>query len=201
MKNILHRTWRIVRIPLGVLLLLYIGLVVYRIPAGFERMKTEETVARIHAAKLTLADVTGENLPPAPDPALADATVEGIDVNGNGIRDDVELAIFKLYPNSARIRAAELQYAKALQMELVEVFNSETLVAGIQEEDRAFFCVGDVFKNQSNFNTEIARVESLTLNIELRKMKYKDIYKKYMTSYGDIEGKSNCDINLGPLQN
>ena len=81
--------------------------------------------------------MNGEHLPPPPDPAQVDATIEGVDANGNGIRDDVELAIFKKYPNSARIRAAELQYAMALQMYLSKVFNSETLVAVIQGEDRA----------------------------------------------------------------
>ncbi len=212
MKNILHRTWRIIRIPLGVLLILYIGLVVYRIPAAFEREKTKETVARIHAQKLTLADVTGERLPPVPDPSEVDATIEGIDANSNGIRDDVELAIFKLYPNSARIRAAELQYAKALQFYFIDVFNSETLVAAIQEEERGDFCIAettpkvDLSDTEENIRQAFAladeyskEVEDLMFNIPERRQKYQEIFK-YMTSYGSIGGE-NCDIDLPSLLN
>lgn len=206
MKNILRRTWRIVRIPLGVLLILYVGLVIYRIPAAFERLKTEETVARIHAQKLTLADVTGERLPPVPDPSEADATVEGVDANANGIRDDVEIAIFKLYPNSARIRAAELQYARALQMELVEVFNSETLVATIQEESRGSGCLFDttsgMILTERNRVTQARKAEiyDFSFNTDERKQKHGDIFEKYMTSHGDW-GNSNCDIDLSSLSN
>ncbi len=58
----------------------------------------------------------GKHLPLTPNKEENDATVAGIDNNGNGIRDDVELAIFAKYPNSAKIRAAELQYAMALQL-------------------------------------------------------------------------------------
>ena len=83
--------------------------------------------------------MNGEHLPPPPDPAQVDATIEGVDANANGIRDDVELAIFERYPDSLKIRAAELQYAMALQMYLTEVFNSETLVAVILKDEHGDF--------------------------------------------------------------
>src|SRR6266404_3542042 len=106
-----RRAWRVVRIPVYAILVLYIGLAIYRVPALLDKKKTQEVVDKIHAEKLTLKDVMGESLPPEPDASLKDATVAGIDANSNGIRDDVELAIFKLHLDSARIRAAELQYA------------------------------------------------------------------------------------------
>ena len=151
-NQVFSRVWHIVRIPLVVILVLYVGLVIYRIPAAQERLKTQEVVKKIQAQKLTLADVMGQNLPPEPNPALKDASVEGIDANGNGIRDDVELAIFKLYPDSVppersgsstRIRAAELQYAMALQNELENVFNSEIYILVLKEENRGWSCIND----------------------------------------------------------
>ncbi len=87
-NQIFSRVWHIVRIPLAVILVLYVGLVIYRIPAAQERLKTQEVVKKIQAQKLTLADVMGQNLPPEPDSVLNNSTVEGIDANGNGIRDD-----------------------------------------------------------------------------------------------------------------
>ncbi len=209
-----RRIWRIVRWPLAVILVLYVGLVIYRIPAAKERLKTQEVVTKIHAQKLTLADVMGQSLPPEPDPALKDATIEGIDANRNGIRDDVELAIFKLYPDSARIRAAELQYAMALQNEMTsDVFNSETLVAVLQEKSRASLCVADTVQkiNVSDNNETINKaletmdtrkleVENLSFNTNERKAWRQEIREKYMTSYGDVTGPE-CDIDLISLAN
>ncbi|MDO8429784.1 MAG: hypothetical protein Q7S73_00245 [bacterium] len=157
-----------------------------------ERQKTEEVVKKIQAQKITLADVMGENLPPKPDPALKDATIEGIDANNNGIRDDVELAIFKLHPDSARIRAAELQYAMALQNELANVFNSETLVATIQEEGRGNICILDLERTQE--------IEKLVFNTEIRKKTKEDLYKKFMTSY-TLPNSNYCDINPNTFTN
>ena len=76
----------------------FVGLVIVRMFVLDAKEKTAEQVAKIHATKLTLDDVFGKNLPPEPS-AEADKTVQGIDANENGIRDDVELAIFKEYPN------------------------------------------------------------------------------------------------------
>src|SRR3989344_6854943 len=71
-------------------IILFIALVIYRIPAVAEKERTQQAVAKIHAQKLTMEDENGEHLPPPPDSGQADATVEGIDANANGIRDDVE---------------------------------------------------------------------------------------------------------------
>ena len=121
-RELAHEAWIFLRIPLGIILVLFATLVAYRMPVVIEKEKTDETVDRIHAQKLTIENVNGEHLPPPPDPAQVDATTEGVDANVNGIRDDVELAIFEKYPNDIKIRPAELQYAIALQMYLTEVF-------------------------------------------------------------------------------
>ena len=186
-KNpVFRRIWLMVRFPILIISVLFIGLVIYRIPVVMERAKTEEVVEKIHSQKLTLEDVSGERLPPEPDSALKDATLEGIDANNNGIRDDVELAIFKLHPNSARIRAAELQYAMALQNELTQVFNSETLVATIQEEGRGSVCILDL--------KLVKEIEELVFNTDIRKETREDLYKKLMTSYA-LFNSNYCDLD------
>ena len=95
---------------------IYVILVIIRMFHFYNLDKTNEQVAKIHNTKLTMDDVLGKNLPQDPG-AEVDKTIAGIDTNKNGIRDDVELAIFKEYPNSAKTRAVLLQYALALQME------------------------------------------------------------------------------------
>ena len=137
------KIWRRVRWPLCIIVLLYVALVIYRIPAVLEQRRTAETIDRIQAQRLTPENVDGKHLPPPPDPAQVDATIEGVDANGNGIRDDVELAIFEKYPNSPYTRAAELQYAMALQLYLTEVFNTETWVAVAIRSGKGYGCLYD----------------------------------------------------------
>ena len=188
-------------------LVLFIALVIYRIPFVIEKDKTAQAVAQIHAQKLTINDVNGEHLPPPPDPAQADATIEGIDANANGIRDDVELAIFKKYPDSARIRAAELQYAKGLQLQFTKVFSTGTFVAAIQEDGRGYSCILETEPDHyPDFSKELAdqnkriddrldEVENLVMNTNERKSMYENNYDKYMTSFATLQ-EQNCDLDV-----
>lgn len=184
------KVWHIIRWPLLVLILLYVAGVIWRIPHAMEAQKTEETVAKIHAQKITLDDVMGKNLPPPPDKAQVDATIAGLDVNNNGIRDDVEWAIFNRYPDSPKIRAAELQYAKALQTELVDVFNSDTLIAAIQQEAHALSCLDTLHLDSLTDEVKVS-----VLNTETRKTKREEIFNKYMKSFS-LEIGPHCQIDL-----
>ena len=59
-------------------------------------------------------EVNGHRLPSEPDPAVNNSTLLGVDVNGNGVRDDVERWIYETYKHPIE-RAAFMQLAKALQ--------------------------------------------------------------------------------------
>lgn len=143
MKHAWSVVWRWIKWPLLVLVVLYAIDVAWVLWYKNNEAKTNEAVAAIHAKKITLADVMGKALPPTPDQTESDATVAGIDQNNNGVRDDVELAIFKKYPNSPKIRAAELQYAMALQLMLTKVTNTETWKAAAVETSRGAACIGE----------------------------------------------------------
>ena len=183
----------------------YFILVVARIPHAYEKQKTDAAVAKIHATKLTLDDVMGKNLPPDPGPD-ADKTIAGIDANQNGIRDDVELAIFKQYPASAKTRAVLLQYALALQMEVIQpIVNSDTVGAIANEQDRAFFCVTKIVPGQGTEYKTITAIEKYNksinakqLNTEARKIAHKKFYENLKSG---TTGESNCDIDLSSLPN
>ncbi|MFA5095628.1 MAG: hypothetical protein WC447_03160 [Candidatus Paceibacterota bacterium] len=93
-----HKIFKILGWAFLILVGLFIVLVIGRWIYLNKQAKTDEQVIKIHNTKLTLDDVMGKNLPPDPG-ALADTTIQGVDANNNGIRDDVELAVFKKYPN------------------------------------------------------------------------------------------------------
>lgn len=202
--------------------ILFVAGVIWRMPIVAEQDRSAEVVKEIEGAHLILADVDGSHLPPAIDEIRANATVEGVDANANGIRDDVELAIFAKYPvayatstasttkpldTNLKLRAAELQYAKALQMYLTSVFTKETLSAVAWEDSRAYFCLDNSlpFKPaasstdeqwrayDSRFDAEKSFVDSLVLNSQPRKSAYESVFDKYMSSHGS-PNTGFCDL-------
>ena len=184
---------------------LFAILVIVRIPHVLEVQKTAEQVAVIHATKLTLADVMGENLPPDPG-AEADKTIAGIDANTNGIRDDVELAIFKEYPDSARVRAVLLQYALALQMEVNQpMINKDTVTEVVREQSRAYSCVGSVVSREdlNNYLMEGGKLRSFVIEKQrntLDRIKARKDFVEKIGSYSESENNV-CDIDLVSLLN
>jgi len=192
-----------------ILVAAYLVLVAVRVVHFLNLDKTEAQVAKIHATKLSMSDVMGDNLPP--DPGVdADKTIEGIDANENGIRDDVELAVFEEYPNSAKTRAVLLQYALALQMEFIQpIINTTTVTEVITEESRADTCLADTLvprkspessrssADMEKIDTYIKFIENKQLNTESRKKADQDFYE-YLRSYGESTNEI-CDIDYSKL--
>jgi len=205
-----HRIFKVFVWVFLILLALYIILVIVRVVHFFNLDKTNAQVEKIHNTKLTMDDVLGKNLPPDPG-ALADKTVAGVDANNNGIRDDVELAVFKQYPNSAKTRAVLLQYALALQMETVQPFVNTTIATEvIREEDRADSCVADTLVPGSNsessrsnvevekINTYIDFIKKLQINTKERDQAQSNFYEN-LRSYNSLPRV--CDIDYSKLLN
>ena len=188
--SLARSVWNGTRRTFLIIVLVFLALVISRVPAVQDKQRTAEIVSKIHSQKITLADVMGNNLPPEPDPRLKDYTIEGIDANGNGIRDDVELAIFKLHPDSAKIRAAELQYAMTEQMFLTRVFNTETWKAVAEENLRANLCMIKV----KLVGKETTELENLSFNTQVRK-DWRDKVFEFITSAGPAPGDS-CDVSV-----
>lgn len=209
-QEVKKESWKMktAKVAVGIVVvcaILFGVLVIARIPHVIDKQKTDEQVAKIHATKLTLDDVMGKNLPPDPG-AEADKTIAGIDANRNGIRDDVELAIFKEYPDSAKTRAVLLQYALALQMEVVQpMVNGGTVGEIANKEDRAFFCVAKIVPEKGEGGVITAMetygkfIFGKQFNTEIRKKAHKDFYS-HLNS-GRIDDSISCDIELASLPN
>jgi len=182
----------------------FIVLVIARAFHFYNLDKTNAEVAKIHATKLTIDDVMGKNLPPDPG-ADANKTIAGIDANNNGIRDDVELAIFNTYPNSAKTRAVLLQYALVLQMQMtLPIVNKETVTATVEDKSKALNCLWSItsranikkFTEETNKNENF--IESRQVNTEQRK-KYRENIYEYLGSYSGSH--ESCDLDLTTLFN
>ncbi len=181
---IVKKVWGYVRWPLTIFIIAFIVFIAWRVQVLYDKEATAEAVAAIHANKLTWADINGD-LPAEPDVAANSATLAGIDSNQNGIRDDVERAIYNKYKSTPKVAIAMLQYAKALQMEFTHVTNSETLVAVMQEQGRGLSCA-------LGYEEE---VKSLVFNNQERSNFREEVRAKFMTGYALSEGE-DCDIVL-----
>jgi hypothetical protein len=211
--SILTWGWRKILLrALAVIFIIYVALVIYRAFHFWNLEKTNKQVEKIHSTKLTLDDVFGRNLPPDPG-AEADKTVQGVDANTNGIRDDVELAIFKEYPNSTKTRAALLQYALALQMGATQsMVNTIIVDKVIGEQSRAGFCVADSLvprktpeSDRSNTDVEkidtfIDFIEDRQFNTDAREKARKDFYKN-IGNFANSVKDEECDIDYLQLSN
>ena len=208
--------WRILKMIYVIIVILFALLLIVGIVRYYQKGETAAAVGFINSQKITLDDVMGKNLPPTPDQALNDSTIAGIDENKNGIRDDVELAIFKKYPDSAKMRAAELQYAKALQLELTKTYNLDTWIAVLKEKLYSEKCmdkteppINRLNDSPEKINSFFALIDSrikevndivLNTNSRIEKQKLQKDYDTQMSIYTSIP-VSYCDIELSSLPN
>lgn len=173
---------------------------------------------RIRGTRLSENDVQGTYLPPLPNQTENDATVLGVDVNDNSIRDDVEVKIFAMYPgdDKKRERVAALQYAQAEQLLFRWVIGKESMEAYLEKDSKAFMCISDLNRpaigladmglTDEEIN-ELSRQYSrqrdmfeepfsnMIQNTSSRKNAYKDLFRKHMTGYSLPSGEQ-CDIAI-----
>lgn len=199
-----RKIFKIIKWVFFVLLAGFIVLTIFRTFHYFDVEKTNDQILKVHGMKITLADVMGDNLPTDPGDQ-ADITIEGIDSNNNNIRDDVEIAIFKEYPNSAKTRAVLLQYALALQMEATQPFvNEELATEVIREQSRGFACVGSIFTNRDSDDSYnkllslVSFVEDIQFNTKTRKNNQEKFIDK-VRSFSSLD--KICDIDFSTLLN
>ena len=191
------------------LIAIYFAVVVWRMVHFFNLDKTNAQVERIHNARISMADVMGENLPLDPKND-ANTTIAGIDANKNGIRDDVELAIFNKYPNSAKVRAPLLQYALALEQEVNQkIVNMAIVTETVTEQSRAGRCLSNelVPRVSPESPRSDADMEKIYEYIDFVKDKQfntrervtaRENFLKDLGSFGQSTN-SECDINSALL--
>ena len=85
---------------------------------SFAKDDTHLTLDSNTTAHKTPWVVDGHVLPPEPDPMVNNATLLGVDVNHNGVRDDVERWIYKTYKHPIE-RGIFMQSARAYNKVIV----------------------------------------------------------------------------------
>jgi len=155
----------------------------------------------IHAQEI----INGHVLPPEPDPVKNNATLLGIDVNHNGVRDDVERWIYETYKDKHPIYIdIAMQAARAYKLVLEHPERAKEIVPIVSAP---IFCEGyyrvfaDMFGDVKYIKKKIldSDFDTIYFNISER-MKVYLKYQQYLS--GDTymvprpsEGKRHCDFN------
>ncbi|MDH3391983.1 MAG: hypothetical protein OEL85_09330, partial [Desulfobulbaceae bacterium] len=90
----------------------------------------------------------GDGLPPDPGEA-GKATLEGIDSDQDGIRDDIQRYIALTYPDSQKTRAALKQYTLAFQKATLESPDEERALHNTEYMHRASECLWYIYSENS----------------------------------------------------
>lgn len=96
----------------------------------------------------------GTGMPSEPG-VNGDATIAGIDSDGDGIRDDVERRISAHYSNNASARAYSYMIAKRLQAIIVNSANKTTYIQAISELSFAENCLNIMLPTELNKGTRL----------------------------------------------
>jgi hypothetical protein len=155
----LRRHWiltTVIYAPLFIVFLALCARLVYLLPTEIAKLDAD----KIRALRINIHDVNGTRLPPMPSVDERDKTIEGVDVNHNNIRDDVEQAIFRKYPITnllpdttfdtskedlnLKFRAANLQYALSQNIYLTKVYDKQTMKAALEQDSKGYSCLASI---------------------------------------------------------
>ncbi|MHB8710077.1 MAG: hypothetical protein ACYC6X_00820 [Minisyncoccota bacterium] len=143
-------------------------------------------------------------LPPDPGPA-GKATLAGIDSNGNGVRDDVERYIAINHQDSAKVRAALMQFAVVAQLELIDSADKQKSIQHANDEGKAMDCIEYITGSVSKLESLTKELQPVILNTDARNQAYfaynDQLGGQYFPSTPDSQIPSTCAFDPSTLPN
>ena len=130
--------------------------------------------------------INGYTLPPKPDKTINDSTLLGIDVNNNGVRDDVERYIINTYNNEKIAIEIGFQVARAYNTVIEDPANAEETTKVM---DAAMDCDGYFNVHADRFGDPIivkGRIDSK--KFESMNLNTKDRIRAYLQYNGALSG-------------
>jgi hypothetical protein len=136
-------------------------------------------------------------LPPDPGEE-GDQTLQGIDTNHDGVRDDIERYIAITYVNLPRERLALMQLAKALQVHITSGEASAS-VAQALEVLKSLDCLSYV-SGRDEANRQSDELLAEVLNTKARSLRFQEINQALSGSFLPVskshELKTNCSVDV-----
>lgn len=117
----------------------------------------------------------GDKAPPDPG-AAGMVSLEGIDADRNGVRDDVDLFVVTTYADSARMRGAARQIARALQGTIAIRTSATESIGYMETVNKALACAR--LTRPVTYSKEFNKVLAMQLNTKERVIAYAEFDKK-----------------------
>ena len=140
------------------------------------RLKVTDNADATASAQTTIriVEIDAAALPPEPDAEAGRQTVQGIDTNGNGVRDDMEHSLYALYPLDTPRREVLLIGAQAAQMRLLAGSDNNPNAGDAASQRSAEFvaCALASDIDIRALHKDIAIVDFFALNTEARRQAY-----------------------------
>jgi uncharacterized lipoprotein YajG len=167
--------------------------------------KVGNTLSNVLKLNITWV-VNGHVLPPEPDPAVNDSTLLGVDVNDNGVRDDVERIIYKTYQNKHPIHIdIGMQAARGYKLVLESPERAKEIHDDVNRagDCEAYYRLFAIFYNEPILINERITGGYFKDKIYFNSQVRKETYNQYDTilsgnTYAlptDKERKEACDFN------
>ena len=121
---------------------------------------------------IRIAEIDAAALPPEPDAEAGRQTVQGIDTNGNGVRDDVEHSLYRLYPLDTPVRELLLIGAQATQMEVLAGSKNDSRAGDAASQRSAEFAACSIIASRIYISDDIATLNFFTLDTDARHQAY-----------------------------
>lgn len=115
--------------------------------------------------------INGIVVPPAPDPTVNSSSLAGVDVDGNGIRDDIDRMLATMFGTNAATHALAVRFSQTEQAALLAP-SPATTAAHVREVS----CIRDRV-----LLTELGKVTRSTLNTPERA-------RAYATAFAGVAG-------------
>ncbi len=176
-------------------------------------IQAELNATRSNPATLEIYwEVNGHRLPPEPDPKVNNATLLGVDVNNNGVRDDVERWIYEKYKDKHPIHIdIAMQAGRGYRLvlehpEKAKEIHDEVVSAGDCE---AYYKIYAKYFNEPILIKEDIDTKYFREKIYFNTKERMDEYDKYDTllsgdSYStpavDKNMSSYCDFNISKYE-
>lgn len=113
------------------------------------------------------------------DKALNDATLSGVDSDGNGVRDDIDRYITLKYPQSEKMRSSLSQYAKAIE---ILVIGGGTQASYLKVLNDSLDCLSATFMTNDGDVSGGLHVAAISKEIESLVLNTPERAKSYASS-------------------
>lgn len=152
---------------------------------------------------LGCSDDDGKGIPGLPaDPGKAGKkTLEGIDSDNDGVRDDIQRYIAIEYPNSEKMRRVLTDKAKADQALILNAYDKEKVLEINAEQDKTIDCLWYIDPEMASTHRKKLQAEMLNTEERIRAWIKADSHLGGMTFRLPDDKKAQCTFDPDQMEN